>query len=387
MLRNFLLAGLETRLARPGTAVDGYQVVGGILHISRVETDRGGISFTAQDSPNREGLVFEFSGQRRRSALSSIEMVNIGNALEYRVGRIRTSNIRSPSFFDKPANTQLDHRFRPHVQPEILVRQAETGHLFVRPKLNGKDRGWFLFDSGAGFTGLNAKIAREEGFDLVGQVDQGGFGGKPISVEVYKGGSLELGPLIVDELFFQDVGEMTRASKILGEPVTGVLGWDILTRAAVEVDLRDGRLFIHDPRSYRIDPEHRAPLFLHWQVPYAEGRASGDLNGPFMLDTGAGSRGLVFPHYSVKRYGLLKGQIGKRQTSEGARGKMAMLAGELDWFEIGGHRTSPAPARFSLAEDFEADFYAIGILGGAVLEPFRLVLDYSRGEVGFVPRD
>ena len=57
-----------------------------------------------------------------------------------------------------------------------------------------------------------------------------------------------------------------------------------------------------------------------------------------------------------------------------------------EWFEVAGHRTSPAPAVFFTEDDYEADIFTVGFLGGAVVSPFRITLDYGRGEAGFIPR-
>lgn len=383
LMRNYLLAGLETRLSLPSNSPDDLQVEAGLLHFTQSRTDTGQIKFVAENSPNKEGITF---GGPDLAPGTTIMIENIGNASGYQIDTIDITNAPPATLFEKPENTNPDFRYLSNIAPEIAVRQTSSGHLFVRPTLNGKDHGWFLFDSGAGFSGLAGKIAEAEGFERVGEIEQAGLGGKSRAAGIFKGGPLQLGPLVIDNLFFHDVGDMKRASKMLGKPVAGVLGWDILTRAIAEVDMQEGRVFIHDPRAFQIEPENLVRLYLHWQVPYAIGRGPQDLTGAFMIDTGAGSRGLLFPYYSVVRFGLLKGREGAAETIEGAGGKVAMLAGQLEWFEIGGYTTRPVPASFSLEEDYEGDLFSVGILGGAVVQPFRIVLDYSRSQVGFVPR-
>jgi hypothetical protein len=105
-----------------------------------------------------------------------------------------------------------------------------------------------------------------------------------------------------------------------------------------------------------------------------------------MLDTGAGNHGIFFPHFSVKTFNLLAGQKGKRSDAHGAGGRISIVRGSMDWFEVAGHKTENAPAVFSVGEDHEADIFSTGFLGGAVITPFKVVFDYRRNEVGFIPR-
>ena len=70
----------------------------------------------------------------------------------------------------------------------------------------------------------------------------------------------------------------------------------------------------------------------------------------------------------------------------GAGGEVSVVSGSLEWFEVGGYRTSPAPASFLTSEDGEADLFTLGFLGGAVVSDLRVTLDYGRGEAGFIPR-
>ena len=40
--------------------------------------------------------------------------------------------------------------FDPTVAADVQVQRVKTGHLLVRPVINDKDAGWFIFDTGAG---------------------------------------------------------------------------------------------------------------------------------------------------------------------------------------------------------------------------------------------
>ena len=95
---------------------------------------------------------------------------------------------------------------------------------------------------------------------------------------------------------------------------------------------------------------------------------------------------MIFTYFSGNRFNLIEGRAGPESVTTGAGGKVSQISGDLDWFEVAGHRTSPAPAVFFTEDDFEADIFTVGFLGGAVVSPFRITLDYGRGEAGFIPR-
>lgn len=378
-------SGIATAIGDENESKNGvrYQLDDGLLVFEKNKTGQlhainspaaETITFSADDHPSLEGVP------------QSIQISNIGKISEYRIVSAEIGPSKGEAFYSRPMRRTEGFRFLSGISAELEVRQASSGHLFVRPLINGKDVGWFLFDSGAGFSGLNGALAEQAGFERAGSKTTGGVGGPGQSRARYIGGPVQLGPLVIDSLAFTDVGDMTKAQKVLGEPVVGVLGWDVLIRTIIEVDLRDGRLFLHDPANYRAAAAYRQPLYIHWDVPYVRAHFAGGHEGPFMFDTGAGSRGVIFTYFSGNRFSLADKITGTETIATGAGGKVSQISGQLDWFEVADHRTSPAPAAFFTADDYESDIFTVGFLGGAVVLPFRVTLDYGRGEAGFIPR-
>ena len=70
-----------------------------------------------------------------------------------------------------------DVRYDITIAPRIELMKIRTGHVFVRPKIDGEDVGWFAFDtgSGAGFT-LLASVAERLGMPRFGELSGGGAG-------------------------------------------------------------------------------------------------------------------------------------------------------------------------------------------------------------------
>jgi len=65
-----------------------------------------------------------------------------------------------------------------------------------------------------------------------------------------------------------------------------------------------------------------------------------------------------------------------------------VLTGALESFELGGHDFGRIPAQFAI-EDKGAfgDPYTLGNIGGKLIEPFLLVLDYPHERIGFVLKE
>ncbi len=335
-------------------------------------------------------LTVSFVGQQQlagRILPKQVVINGIGEVESFDIKSAELVDLNSDLNFSRPPFQLSKTSYDDSIPSEITIKQADTGHIFVKPFINGEKVGWFLFDSGAGGTQMSAELVNRFDLKRVAKRISGGIGGSVGFSDVYQGGRLRLGPLTITDLNYKVYDpKRSMASGILGEPVVGVLGWDILTRSVVEVDMLKAKMWIHNSAKYRVPAESREQLYLHWKVPYVKARFSTNHEGIFMLDTGAGKGGIFFPKFSVDSFDLLKGKERKQSVAQGAGGKVPIVRGTIDWFEIAGHKTENVPAIFSVGEDHEADIFSTGFLGGAVIKPFKVVFDYGRNEVGFIRR-
>jgi hypothetical protein len=119
-------------------------------------------------------------------------------------------------------------------------------------------------------------------------------------------------------------------------------------------------------------------------VPYLRASFAGG-SGWFGLDTGAGELTALFHFAAATRLGLLEGLAGEATPARGARGAFSRRAHELAWFEIAGRRHAPVTVQLSGGADGQSDPYTFGFVGGGLFAGERLLLDYSRSRVGFLP--
>lgn len=282
------------------------------------------------------------------------------------------------------ADPRRDWAFRPDASAEVEAKRTESGHLFIRPKIDGREVGWFLLDSGLSTSILRASVADELELGSFGETLLMGFGaGGPRPTVFRQSHAVEVGPLFVDGLVLTEAADMGLADQLLGEPCAGALGWDVFLRALVELDPREGGVRLLDPEQKAPDGVAWSPLALHWRVPYLRGRFAGEREGWFGLDTGAGELTALFHHGAARSLGLLDEAGGQASEARGASGSFQTKPLELAWFELAGQRHAPASVLLSSAEDGEADPYALGFVGAGLLPERRWIFDYSRSRVGF----
>jgi predicted aspartyl protease len=296
------------------------------------------------------------------------------------------------NWFKKPEYQAMGVSYNTEISPKIEVRKTASGHLFIKPKIQGKEVGWFLFDSGAGISLIEHEAIKGLNLNVVGKQIVGGIGGKLIENEVITVENISIGPLTIDKLNFIESKKtltelsISKGSKILGEPIMGVLGWDILIRSIVEMDMKNGLLSIYNADNYELDKKYLEKLFLHWNVPYVQATFEGDKKGYFLIDSGAGNEGPIFHSIAVDRLDLLSNHKTESSKVSGAGGDANVEIGTLDWFQVGGYRTSNITSIFLQGDDGEADLFTDGFLGGKVIESRIIVFDYANNKIGFIPR-
>lgn len=277
-----------------------------------------------------------------------------------------------------------DARFAADVPAALKLRRARTGHLLVKPRIDGRDVGWFIFDSGAGNSTLSPAAAESLGLPVLGTTGTMSILGLA-QAPVRRAATLELGPLTIAAPVFADF-DMAPFEPAFGEPVTGVIGYDVMRRAIVELEVAAGRLAIHDPATFDASGLPWRTLFSSDRHPVVEASFESHA-GLFKLDVGAagGPHGNVTMHApAVRRLGLLEG----REIREGHGPAGQVGFGTARSFELAGYRFEDPEVMFAVgtADGPFQDRETLGNIGLRFMEPFRIVFDYAGGRVAFVAR-
>jgi hypothetical protein len=170
----------------------------------------------------------------------------------------------------------------------------------------------------------------------------------------------------------------------LGVAVSGIIGYDLISRCVVEIELARDSVKLFDPEKYEGGTIPWRDLILHQRLPAVEARFEGERKGIFRLDLGAGGGGagnVIFHAPAVRELGL----AGDRPVPRGELGGQEFAAGRIAWFELAGHRFENPEVLFFLGESGPvADAYTTGNIGARFLEPFRVILDYRRNRIALI---
>jgi predicted aspartyl protease len=294
---------------------------------------------------------------------------------------------RAAGRFSMPEHAPRDVRFDPGVPPRVEVERAPTGHLLVRPRIDGRDVGWFILDTGAAVPVISREAADAIGLSPLGNVYAAGAGPATRAAALREGTGFELGPIeIAARLFYTEL-DLSAMAGPLGRPVAGVIGWDLFTRAVVVVDMASQpRVEIHDPSAFCDDGLAWQPMSLHGRHPHVRARVDRDHEGLFRIDTGGGGAGLFFHAPAAQKLGFA-GREGQEIELAGAGGRMKALLSTVESFEIAGVRLEKPPAIFVAAGHGAFDDpYSLGTIAGGILDRFVMTFDHARRRVALTAR-
>jgi hypothetical protein len=271
--------------------------------------------------------------------------------------------------------------FDSSVSPQVELKRI-AGYLFVRPRIDGQDVGWFFLDCGADVLCLDPTVTKKLGMPKVGSDTTAGA----VAVAQYnldEGHSLQLGPITLKNPIYLefDLRGLTGAFRI---PVVGVCGYDVFARAIIDVDPKAKTIGIYDP-------DHEPDLNgVRWEAmkyagnaPVVEAEYAPGHRGSFHLDTGSGNT-VDFFSPTVSKYHLSEGPDIKKTQTGGAGGTAVSLSGPIDWFDLGGSRIVKPIVGF---QTVQAGVFGTaledGNIGMGFMGQFRMIFDYPHSRVGF----
>lgn len=266
----------------------------------------------------------------------------------------------------------------------LEVKRAKTGHLLVKPLINGTSPGWFIFDTGAGICVISTHFVSRTGLTAAGEIPATGVGGSA-HAPLYRAASFALGPVTIADHVLMAT-DLSFLEQYLGEPIAGVIGFGTLNHVVAVVDLAGAHIELHDPAHYELKGASWTPLDLEGRIPSIVARFE-DHEGLFKLDLGA-NMAVTFYEPAVRKWSLLEKRGLKDGKTGGVGGFVAVKMGTLRWIEFGGVRQESVPATFALeAKGTNAQADRAGQIGVPLLERFTLVFDYWNKRMAFRARE
>ena len=260
---------------------------------------------------------------------------------------------------------------------------GSKGHpTYVRPLIDGKEVGWFHFDTGADAMMIDNKIADELKMPIIGESEAVAADGNVRKVTVRKGKTFQLGRVTIkDPIYIAD--DLSKMNAPPGEKRAGFCGYPLLARVVAEVTGGGSGIALFDPAAYRLTKGNWQDLSIVNYTPAFTGSLEGGRTGLFMLDTGHSSTVDINSNFS-REQGLIEGRKMVEETVSSSGGDLKNLRGRLEWFELAGYRFKNPGAYFRVAgKGYEAEGVA-GVVGREFMKPFTIVFNYPERRVAFI---
>jgi outer membrane lipoprotein-sorting protein len=282
-----------------------------------------------------------------------------------------------------------DTTFDNSVPAELRMGQGapfpdgSPGHpTYVRPLIDGKDVGWFHFDTGADAMMIDNRIADELQMPIIAESKVVAADGNQRSVTIRKGKTFQLGRVTIKDPVYV-AGDLSNMNAPAGEKRAGFCGYPLLARVIVEVIDGGKSVALYDPSTYRLSKGKWEDLSLIDFTPSVTAHLEGNRQGLFMLDTGASGTVYINSKFS-KEQKLLEGRKTVDATVSSSGGDFKNAVGSLEWFELAGYKFMNPKVSFRIAGvGYEAEGVA-GVVGRVFMRPFKVVFNYPERRIAFV---
>lgn len=363
---------------KDGTASGKYEVDARTGRLVRAAWRVGG--------EDRTLIISQWGEAGGRSAPTAFTFTDGGQTTAVTMDHVSvlTGKPAADAVFDPRVDVDHVSTFDARSPASLEVIRAKTGHLLVRPRIDGEEMGWFIFDSGAGITVIDSAASGRLGLPEFGSIEaRGGIGS--VQTGFCSPQSVALGGLTLRDPILLSL-DLAPIAAAMGEEIEGVIGFDILQRSVAVVDMERAAISLHDPKSFDDTGVVWQEMMLYGRRPHLTGRFE-DHEGVFTLDTGAGGLSVQFYAPAVARLGLLDGREVTETMTGGVGGFRKASAGSIAEFSIAGREFADLPAIFGLeAGGASSDEFVVGLVGGKVMEGCTLTLDYGRERLALTPR-
>lgn len=266
----------------------------------------------------------------------------------------------------------------------VVPFEIHNNHIYISLQISGTGPFQFIFDSGAGGMAISDKLPAELGLESLGRAEARGVGGAD-SAQVYSLDQVQLGALSLDSLaaFALDLSSL---EKMLEQPLSGIIGYDLLSRYIITVDYYNKQLTIYPrsakPRDWWGD---QCDLTLDFRLPYMTLTVNDSISGRFRIDTGSRST-LDLNSPFIMSHNLIDTtqQRYLRYDLYGLGGSSSGIVSLLPSLEVCGTRLDSLYVGYSLStEGLFAGNSTAGNLGSGILKRFVVTFDYNHEEVYF----
>lgn len=328
------------------------------------------------DQPRREAAINAIRQRHRQvSAAVLAGLMLLGGCAagtaKHDSQHVSTPQIRTASFSVN----------RPDELPDQLTikLREHRGYLFAPARINGREAGLFMFDTGSNLTVISTGVAGRLGLGVVGNSHAVGVGGT--QAFDYRGfHRLEFGGLEVsgDRAAAISLHPMSNG---IGISVSGLIGIRELAGLPFTLDYADHTLTVYRRDMFTPPPgvKPQRARFDFAGLPVVEAHIGDGHPVWLILDSGADNE-LTLPRKCLELWPEITAAPGSGSGhSAGVGGAVASTYTWIRSINVFGLDLKDMPAQFEQApESFTRQTRPVGRIGGAFLKNFRLTMDPQR---------
>jgi Aspartyl protease/PDZ domain len=272
--------------------------------------------------------------------------------------------------------------------------ELNLNNIFLQARINNSRPLWFIFDSGAGATILNTRVAGSLGLKSSGKSVLVGGGGS-VKGGVITGATIKVsGASAFNQLIaFAPIDSLP---SLVGHAVDGIIGYEFMQRFVVEIDYANKSINLYDPATYKYAGSGAVfPIELrdNGRAPYVRLGVvvSGDssIEGEFAVDTGSTST-LWMSKSFVASHRLLENlpELSFTRFGAGLGGESKVIHVRAQSVRLGRFIIDRPVVKLSQEEQgFYASTEYAGTVGGEILGRFKVILDHSRKRMILDPNE
>jgi predicted aspartyl protease len=252
------------------------------------------------------------------------------------------------------------------------VVRNEKSHVFVSARIIGHDEELrFVFDTGAGRTIIDRRVAARLGLKATEKSSVGGVGVGRVDVDVVKNASLHFGDVRLEGVDLNLVDDLPERAG-----TAGIIGYDLLCTSVVTLDYKKPGIVVTAPSAYQYHGVGDVlPLSFKGRWPYVRGvlKVPGveAITDDFLIDTGSED---AVNHPIIRQS---KGPLRETNTAAGGFGQsLRGVIGPNEWLRIGS-TTIPATQSACCAGNDDVNRQ----LGSAILSHFRITFNYPARQI------
>jgi predicted aspartyl protease len=256
--------------------------------------------------------------------------------------------------------------------PLLGVVRNEKSHVFISARIIGHDEELrFVFDTGAGRTVIDRRVAARLGLKATEKSSIGGVGTGRMDVDVVKNASLQLGDVRLDGVDLNLVDDVHESAG-----TAGIIGYDLLCTSVVTLDYKQPSIVVTTSSAFQYHGKGDVlSLSFKGRWPYIRGALKvpgvDPVTDDFLIDTGSED---AVDHPVIRQS---KGPLRKTNTGAGGFGQsLRGVVGPNEWFRIGS-TTIPATQSACCAGNDDVNRQ----LGSAILSHFRIMFNYPARQI------